>query len=183
MYYDGEHRLESYQEVAKAAFGSIGGWVAFFFTAITLIGVPVLYLLLSGLNLHNVAMGTTAELTFPIWVIICASMVAVPFLFFKSLKEVGVLSVFGTLPYIHGFYLAIINTCFFFLGMLSTAIVIFIVLAVSVKEEPNQVDIHHDAVIWNMFPIALSSISFSFGKVTFYLYIGMNTLIYWYGKK
>ncbi|CEJ00877.1 hypothetical protein RMCBS344292_14920 [Rhizopus microsporus] len=60
MYYDGTHRLSSYQEVAEAAFGPIGGWLAFFFTAITLVGVPVLYLLLSGLNLHNVAKGTSA---------------------------------------------------------------------------------------------------------------------------
>ncbi|CEG80874.1 Putative Recombinational repair protein [Rhizopus microsporus] len=97
MYYDGTHRLSSYQEVAEAAFGPIGGWLAFFFTAITLVGVPVLYLLLSGLNLHNVAKGTSAELTFPIWVIICTAIVAVPFLFFRSLKEIGILSCFGML--------------------------------------------------------------------------------------
>lgn len=144
MYYDGETRLSSYQEVATAAFGSIGGWIAFFFTAITLVGVPVLYLLLSGLNLHNVAKGTSAELTFPIWVIICTVIVAIPFLFFKSLKEIGVLSCFG---------------------MLSTVIVILIVLGVAVKEAPNQVDVHHDAVIWPKFPIALSAIVFSFGKL------------------
>lgn len=143
IYYDGQRRLSSYQEVAKEAFGVIGGWLAFFFTAITLVGVPVLYLLLSGLNLHNVAQGTKSELTFPIWVIICTCIVAVPFLFFRSLKELGILSCFG---------------------MLSTVIVILIVLGVAVKDAPNQTNVHHDSVIWNMFPIALSSISFSFGK-------------------
>ncbi|KAG2190251.1 hypothetical protein INT46_006926 [Mucor plumbeus] len=142
MYYDGKTRLSSYQEVATAAFGAIGGWIAFFFTAITLVGVPVLYLLLSGLNLHNVAKGSSAELTFPIWVIICTCIVAIPFLFFRSLKEMGFLSIFG---------------------MLSTVIVVLIVLGVAVKEAPDHVDSHHDGVIWNMFPIALSSISFSFG--------------------
>ncbi|KAK4521350.1 ankyrin repeat-containing protein [Mucor velutinosus] len=142
MYYDGKTRLSSYQEVATAAFGTLGGWVAFFFTAITLVGVPVLYLLLSGLNLHNVAKGSSAELTFPIWVIICTCIVAIPFLFFRSMKEMTFLSVFG---------------------MLSTVVVILIVLGVAVKEAPDHVDSHHDGVIWNMFPIALSSISFSFG--------------------
>lgn len=145
IYYDGQRRLSSYQEVAREAFGVIGGWLAFFFTAITLVGVPVLYLLLSGLNIHNVAQGSKAELTFPIWVIICACIVAIPFLFFRSLKEVGVMSAFG---------------------MLTTVVVILIVLGVAVKDAPNQTNVHHDSVIWNMFPIALSSISFSFGKLS-----------------
>ncbi|KAG2233822.1 hypothetical protein INT48_005268 [Thamnidium elegans] len=135
LYYDGKTRLSSYQEVATAAFGKIGGWIAFFFTAITLVGVPVLYLLLSGLNLHNVAKGTSAELTFPIWVIICTAIVAVPFCFFRSLKEIGFLSAFG---------------------MLSTVVVILIVLGVAVKEAPNQTNVVHNSVIWDMFPIALS---------------------------
>ncbi|KAG1470891.1 hypothetical protein G6F56_002426 [Rhizopus delemar] len=65
MYYDPTRRLSSYQEVSTAAFGPLGGWLAFFFTAITLVGVPVLYILLSGSNLHNVARGTSSELTFP----------------------------------------------------------------------------------------------------------------------
>lgn len=145
MYYDNTRRLSSYQEVATAAFGPIGGWLAFFFTAITLVGVPVLYILLSGSNLHNIAKNTSAELTFPIWVIICAAIIAVPFLFFRSLGEIAILSCFG---------------------MLSTVIVILIVLGVSVQQLPEQVDVHHDSVIWNMFPIALSSIVFSFGMFT-----------------
>lgn len=59
------------------------------------------------------------------------------------MKEVGFLSAFG---------------------MLATVIVVFIVLVMAVKDEPNQVDVVHHAVIWNQFPIALSSIVFSFGK-------------------
>ena len=89
--------MSSYQEVAEEAFGKIGGWLAFFFTVISLIGVPVLYILLAGSNLHSVCAGTSAELTFPIWVVICSAVVAVPFVFFKSMKDVGVLSAFGML--------------------------------------------------------------------------------------
>ncbi|KAI9272528.1 transmembrane amino acid transporter protein-domain-containing protein [Sporodiniella umbellata] len=150
MYYDPTRRLDSYREVATAAFGVIGGWLAFFFTAITLVGVPVLYILLSGSNLHNVAKGTPSELTFPIWVIICAAMIAVPFVFFRSLGEIAILSCFG---------------------MLSTVVVILIVLGVSVQQIPEQTDIHHDSVIWNMFPIALSSIVFSFGGNPVYAHV------------
>ncbi|KAI9478703.1 MAG: transmembrane amino acid transporter protein-domain-containing protein [Benjaminiella poitrasii] len=150
MYYHPEKRLSSYQEVATEAFGIIGGWLSFFFTAITLVGVPVLYLLLSGLNLHNVAAGTKSALTFPIWVIICTCIVAVPFMLFRSLKEVGLLSWFG---------------------VITTVVVIFIVLGVAANDAPNHPHSHHDSVIWNMFPIALSSIAFSFGGTPVFCHV------------
>jgi amino acid permease len=129
--------------VAEASFGKIGGWISFFFTAVTLIGVPVLYTLLAGQNLHSVAKGTSAELTFPIWVIICSAIVSIPFVFFKSMKEVGFLSA---------------------AGMLATIIVILIVVIVALQNKSEYTGVAHDAVIWNQFPIALSSIAFSFGK-------------------
>jgi amino acid permease len=144
LYYNGRTRLSSYQEVAEHAFGPIGGWISFFFTAVTLTGVPVLYILLSAQNLNQVCAGTAGELTFRIWVIICAAIVAVPFVLVKSMKEVGFLSAFG---------------------MIATVIVVFICLVVAVQDKPNHADAHHDAVIWDQFPIALSSIVFSFGKV------------------
>ncbi|RCH98249.1 hypothetical protein CU098_009402 [Rhizopus stolonifer] len=150
LYYNGKTRLSSYQEVAEEAFGKVGGWVSFFFTVITLIGVPVLYILLAGSNLHSICTGTSAELTFPIWVIICAALVAVPFVFFKSMKEVGVLSAFG---------------------MLATVIVVFICLVMAATDKPNQVNVRHDNVIWSEFPVALSSIVFSFGGNPVYAHV------------
>ncbi|KAI9027214.1 transmembrane amino acid transporter protein-domain-containing protein [Phycomyces nitens] len=150
LYYNGHTRLSSYQEVAEAAFGKIGGWIAFFFTAITLIGVPVLYLLLAGQNLHTVLIGTSAELTFPIWVIICAAAVSIPFVFFKSMKEVGFLSAFG---------------------MLATVVVVLIVVVTAAKDKVNVKNVHHDPVIWDQFPIALSSIAFSFGGNPVYAHV------------
>ncbi|KAG2205167.1 hypothetical protein INT46_003476 [Mucor plumbeus] len=150
LYHNGRTRLSSYQEVAESAFGKIGGWISFFFTAITLIGVPVLYILLAGQNLHTVCKGTSGELTFPIWVIICSVIVTIPFIFFKSMKEVGFLSAFG---------------------MLATVIVVLIVLAMAIKDKPNHTDAHHDAVIWDQFPIALSSIVFSFGGNPVYAHV------------
>ncbi|KAI8987699.1 transmembrane amino acid transporter protein-domain-containing protein [Mycotypha africana] len=161
MYYDGQKRLGSYQEIAEEAFGKIGGWLSFFFTSIILVGVPVLYLLLSGQNLHTVAQGTSAELTFPIWTIICTAICAAPYLFFRNLKEISLLGIFG---------------------MLSTVVVILIVLGVAVQEAPDHVGVHHDNVIWNMFPIALSSISFSFGGNPVYPHIegSMRNRHHWF---
>ncbi|KAG0167601.1 hypothetical protein DFQ28_000636 [Apophysomyces sp. BC1034] len=150
MYYNGRTRLSSYQEVAEASFGVIGGWVAFFFTAVTLVGVPVLYMLLCGQNMHEVLKGTKGELNFEIWVIICSVLVAIPFVFFKSLKEVGILSCFGTI---------------------STAVVILIVLAMAVKDDTLPSYIEHKPVIWEKFPIALSAIAFSFGGNPVYAHV------------
>ena len=161
LYHDGRSRLSSYQEVAEAAFGKIGGWIAFFFTAITLIGVPILYVMLAGQNLHQICAGTSAELTFEIWTIICAAVVGIPYIFFKSLKEVGVTSAFG---------------------VLTTVITVLIVLAMAVKDDhERELNAHHDSVIWPMFPIALSSIAFSFGGNPIYPHVeaGMRNPQHW----
>ncbi|KAI8880683.1 hypothetical protein K501DRAFT_324893 [Backusella circina FSU 941] len=160
LYYNGKTRLSSYQEVAEASFGKIGGWISFFFTAVTLIGVPVLYTLLAGQNLHSVAKGTSAELTFPIWVIICSVVVSIPFVFFKSMKEVGLLSA---------------------AGMLATILVILIVVIVALQNKSGYTNVAHDAVIWNQFPIALSSIAFSFGGNPVYAHVeaGMRNPKHW----
>lgn len=161
LYHDGQSRLSSYQEVAHAAFGVIGSWIAFFFTAITLIGVPVLWVMLAGQNLNQVCEGTSAELTMPIWTIISAAVVGIPFVFFKSLKEVGIGSLFG---------------------MLTTVIVVLIVLGEAIVDQNSRdINPHHDAVIWDKFPVALSSIVFSFGGNPVYPNVeaGMRTPKHW----
>jgi amino acid permease len=56
-------------------------------------------------------------------------------------------------------------------GAAATVIVILIVLVMSAIDRPNHLDAHHDAVIWNMFPIALSTISFSFGGNIIYPHV------------
>ncbi|KAJ8657674.1 hypothetical protein O0I10_006489 [Lichtheimia ornata] len=161
LYHDGQSRLSSYQEVAHAAFGVIGSWIAFFFTAITLIGVPVLWVMLAGQNLNQVCAGTSAELTMPIWTIISAAVVGIPFVFFKSLKEVGIGSLFG---------------------MLTTVIVVLIVLGEAIVDQNSRdLNPHHDPVIWDKFPVALSSIVFSFGGNPVYPNVeaGMRTPKHW----
>ncbi|KAI9308426.1 transmembrane amino acid transporter protein-domain-containing protein [Cunninghamella echinulata] len=150
LYHNGKTRLSSYQEVAYDAFGHIGSWISFFFTFVILIGVPVLFMMLAGANLHGICAGTKGELNSTLWTIICCALVAVPFVFFRSMKEVGFLSAFGAL---------------------STVVTILIVLAESIKDEKNQVNVHRDAVVWDQFPIALSSIVFSFGGNPVYAHV------------
>ncbi|KAI8074711.1 transmembrane amino acid transporter protein-domain-containing protein [Gongronella butleri] len=143
----GNKRLSTYKDVATEAFGAIGGWVSFFFSAWITLGAPILYMVLSGANLHELCLGTVAELDKLRWTIISTAVVAVPFVFVKNMKEVGIMSFFGAI---------------------ATAIVVIIVLVQACIDESRQTpeekaQIVHNPVVWDMFPIALATISFSFG--------------------
>lgn len=76
------------------------------------------------------------------WVIIPGVLVAIPFIFIKSMKEVAFTSA---------------------IGAIATLGVVLIVLISSFQYRPAGPIYHHD-VIWDQFPIALSSIAFSYGK-------------------
>lgn len=150
LYANGKTRLTTYKEVATSAFGWIGGWVTFFFNAWILLGAPILYMVLSGTNLNQLCKGTVAEIGDTPWIIISCAIVAIPFILVKTMKEVAWMSAFGAL---------------------ATIIVVLIVVVVAAIDKPNQINVHHDAVVWDMFPIALSTISFSFGGNVVYPHV------------
>ncbi|KAG2211495.1 hypothetical protein INT46_008624 [Mucor plumbeus] len=150
LYANGKARLTTYKEIATASFGWIGGWVTFFFNAWILLGAPVLYMVLSGTNLNQLCKGTAGEIGVVPWTVISCAIVAIPFVLVKSMKEVAWMSA---------------------LGAIATLVVVFICLICAAIDKPNQVNVHHDAVIWDMFPIALSTISFSFGGNVVYPHV------------
>ncbi|KAL9549097.1 hypothetical protein PS6_006247 [Mucor atramentarius] len=150
LYATDKGRLSTYKAIATTAFGAVGGWITFFFNTWILLGVPVLYLVLCGGNINALATGTPAELSATIWTIICAASLAIPFVLVKTMKEVAWLSAFG---------------------VTTIVLVVFIVLVMCAIDKPNQINVHHDAVIWDMFPIALSTISFSFGGNVIYPHV------------
>jgi amino acid permease len=150
LYANGKARLTTYKEVATSAFGWIGGWLTFFFNAWILLGAPILYMVLSGKNLNQLCANTAGEIGDTPWIIISCVIVAIPFIMVKTMKEVAWMSAFGAL---------------------ATLVVVIIVLVMSIVDKPNQTDIKHDAVVWEMFPIALSTISFSFGGNVVYPHV------------
>ncbi|KAI9025206.1 transmembrane amino acid transporter protein-domain-containing protein [Phycomyces nitens] len=143
-------RLVNYKAIATESFGVIGGWVTFFFNAWILLGAPVLYMVLSGQNLNQLCKGTVGEIGSIYWTIISSVIVAIPFILVKSMKEVAWMSAFGAT---------------------ATVVVVIIVLVMACVDEKNQINIHHDGVIWDQFPIALSTISFSFGGNAVYPHV------------
>ncbi|CAO3693063.1 unnamed protein product [Rhizopus stolonifer] len=160
LYANGKRRLMSYKEIATECFGAVGGWVTFFFTSWTTLGAPILYTVLAGSNLNELCKGTKGEIGNVPWGIVCCALVAVPFILVKSMKEVAWMSA---------------------MGALATVIVVFIVLVVACIDVRNIDAAHHDPVIWNKFPIALSTISFSFGGNAIYSHVeaSMKTPAHW----
>lgn len=150
LYANGKSRLYTYKDIATSAFGWIGGWITFFFNAWILLGVPVLYTVLGGTNMDKLCADTSADIGEAPWTIICGVVVAIPFILVKTMKEVAWLSAFSTITIL---------------------VVVIIVTVMCAIDRPNQVNVHHDTVIWDMFPIALSTISFSFGGNVVYPHV------------
>ncbi|KAG2217027.1 hypothetical protein INT45_003983, partial [Circinella minor] len=143
MYKGKSRRLASFKEIATESFGAIGGWVSFFFSTWIYLGTPVLYLVLAAQNMNQLCAGTAGELGRLKWTIIWCVVVAIPYIFIKSMNNVAWTSA---------------------LGMVAIMVTIIITIVLAGIDAPNQAATTvHDNVIWDGFPIALATISFSFG--------------------
>ncbi|KAI9272672.1 transmembrane amino acid transporter protein-domain-containing protein [Phascolomyces articulosus] len=147
MYRGKNRRLNSYKELGNEAFGKIGGWLSFFFITWVVLGTPVLYLVLSAQNLDQLCKGTAGELGTFKWTIVWAVVVGIPYIFIKTMNNIAWVSAFG---------------------MVAMIVTIIITVVLSGVDYPNQLNNHHDNVVWDGFPIALSTIAFSAGSNTVY---------------
>ncbi|KAG0072128.1 hypothetical protein BGZ89_008025 [Linnemannia elongata] len=144
LYYDGRNRLREYPDVAAAAFGLPGRIVVTFFYNSIALGGPVLYLILTGSNIHDLASSQ--------WIMIAAAIMVVPIIVTKTMREVAFLSIFGAL---------------------STAIVVFIVMVAAIIDskdfdtvtysDKTTGPVLHDVAIPRNLPIALATFAFSYG--------------------
>ncbi|KAG0089349.1 hypothetical protein BGZ93_009745 [Podila epicladia] len=143
LYYDGRNRLREYPDVAHAAFGLPGRiLVTFFYNSIAL-GGPVLYLILTGTNIHDLASSVGSTVTLKQWIMVAAAIMTVPIIITKTMREVAWFSIAGAA---------------------STAIVVVVVTIASIVDSKNiTVPIEHDIVIPRQLPIALATFAFSYG--------------------
>ncbi|CAG8620151.1 21178_t:CDS:2 [Gigaspora margarita] len=141
-------RLNSYGDIGFAAFGNFGRYfLVGVFNNSLLIGVPILFFILSGQSLDNIVEQIwDIRLGVRIWTVISASIVAFPFVFMKTLKETVILGVFGA------------ATTFF--TVIAIVVLSFVDLS-NVVNSPNPPS--HSMWAFTGFPVALASISFSFG--------------------
>ena len=88
LYHDNKSRRISMSQVAYDAFGKFGLVVTSFFFNSLSIGCPILFLILSGENfqtLFNDNFGI--NLGMENWIFICATLMCVPFVLLKTMKE------------------------------------------------------------------------------------------------
>ncbi|KAF9080801.1 hypothetical protein BGX29_002500 [Mortierella sp. GBA35] len=152
LYYDGRNRLREYPDVAAAAFGLPGRIIVTFFYNSIALGGPVLYLILTGTNIHDLASSVGSTITLKQWIMIAAAIMVVPIILTKTMREVAFLSIFGAL---------------------STAIVVFIVMVAAIIHSKDFDEVTylngkvgpvlHDVAIPRHLPIALATFAFSYG--------------------
>ncbi|KAI7852397.1 transmembrane amino acid transporter protein-domain-containing protein [Circinella umbellata] len=102
---------------------------------------------LAAQNLNQICAGTAGEIGRLPWTIIWCVVDGIVLIFIKSTNNVAWTSA---------------------LGMVAIMVTILITIVLAGIDAPNQMNTHHDNVIWDGFPIALATISFSFsGNVVY----------------
>ncbi|CEG77599.1 hypothetical protein RMATCC62417_12315 [Rhizopus microsporus] len=145
LYHQPGKRLHDYKAIGTAAFGVVGYIIASVLHLLNLFGCPALYLVLASGNMVEMLKGTSAAyIHYRTWVIIWGVFLLIPSLIMKTLKEVTAIAA---------------------IGAVCTMMAVFVVVIQGPmyrNEHPDELVIH-DSVIWTGFPIALSTIAFSFG--------------------
>ncbi|KAI8803683.1 transmembrane amino acid transporter protein-domain-containing protein [Cladochytrium replicatum] len=147
LYYGGS-RLKGYSHIGYVAYGKRGRNIVETFFHAMLLGVPVVYIILSGLNL-SILVGYFSTRG---WIVIVSAVMLIPFLFFSSLKEVAIFSAFGV-----------------FATILAISTVVWYSAQQIISNGHNAASdgtgvepVTHKWIDFAMIPSALGSISFSF---------------------
>ncbi|KAG0086107.1 hypothetical protein BGZ93_006956 [Podila epicladia] len=143
IYYNGHSRLASYQAIGQHAFGKVGLWTVWFFHSSIILGVSVMYFILSGTEIQTMVKDKVG-LSDTAWIWICCSVVSIPFVLMKTLKEVSLLSIFG---------------------VLTTVVMVGVAGVESIKDYNNKKGSfsNYDVVIARNLPMVLATMSVSFG--------------------
>ncbi|KAG0039299.1 hypothetical protein BGZ82_008903 [Podila clonocystis] len=140
-------RRTSYQDIAKAAYGPVGHYVAFTVVAVNLFGCAVLYTILPATLMQDM-LATYAFVHVPTYALVaaCSAFVWACLICTKTMKEVAWLSI---------------------LGAAATIGVVCITVGVSAAQLVNKaaaiVAATHKLVDWSKIPLSLATISFAYG--------------------
>ncbi|KAG0091786.1 hypothetical protein BGZ93_006493 [Podila epicladia] len=149
VYYNGKYRLSSYQEVGRHAYGTPGLIAVWFFHTSIVLGAPIMYLILAGVEMKGLI--PSAGLSEKAWIWICAAIVALPFVTMKTLKEVAVMSVFGAL---------------------ATVVLVVVAVRGSIMDMGNDMaGVVHNIIIPANLPTTVASISICFGGNVVYFHV------------
>ncbi|ORX87841.1 hypothetical protein K493DRAFT_290882 [Basidiobolus meristosporus CBS 931.73] len=152
LYYKGGDRLDGFPAIGEAAFGKFGRMLVNVFYYSILVGGACVYLVLSGINIDQIASARGSTISLTTWIAIAALIIWVPFVACKSLKEVAILAIFGAV---------------------ATGIVVVVTVVVGLEDlhQPKSAPITHNILVISNIPIALGSIGFSFGGNVIYPHV------------
>ncbi|KAJ2805094.1 hypothetical protein H4R20_002232 [Coemansia guatemalensis] len=144
LYHKHGVRLKSYSEVAEAAFGPRGRVILRTLKDFNLLGVVGIYIVLAGVSIHSLAVGSAVEhLGARFWIAASSAAVWIAVVLAREVHDVFFLSIFGTLTTVA---MVIIVAC---LGISDYEFL-------HTRPPTKLIDL-------NMAPISLASICFSFG--------------------
>ncbi|KAF9908266.1 hypothetical protein EC991_010106 [Linnemannia zychae] len=155
LYLKTNKRRESYQEIARDAYGAIGHHFAFTVVIINLFGCAILYVILSATLIEAMAR-EYAHVDTPVYyyVMACTVFVWICLICTKSMKEIALLSI---------------------LGACATIGVVSITVGMSVKmllqHTAATTTATHKLVHWAKLPLALATISFAYGGNVVYPHV------------
>ncbi|KAJ9077954.1 hypothetical protein DSO57_1011694 [Entomophthora muscae] len=147
-------RLEEFSDVGRAAFGTFGYYFVKVFQYSITLSAPCIYILLSGLNLHQMVMQLAGHdvVGQRVWILISGIVVAFPVCSMKTLREATILAVFGAV----------------------STIVVVLVVVIQGGIQYTSADYIAPAtaiVKWEGLPIALATVSFSYGGNVVYPHV------------
>ncbi|KAG1468839.1 hypothetical protein G6F56_003606 [Rhizopus delemar] len=144
LYYKPGQRLHDFKAIGTAAFGYAGYVVASTLHLLNLFGCPALYLVLASSNMTYLLAGTKGELNYKIWTIIWGVFLLIPSLVMRTLKEVTAIAAIGAICTMMAVFVVVIQGPMY-------------------RNAHPEIAVEHNSVIWDGFPMALSTIAFSFG--------------------
>ncbi|KAK9762149.1 hypothetical protein K7432_012392 [Basidiobolus ranarum] len=142
LYFDGKNRLAGYSAIGEAAFGKFGKYMVEGFLLCFYFGVACIFIILISQDLSELFELVNVHINLKIWTIIAAVVIWIPFVAFKAMKEVEILALFGTL---------------------ATFFTVVVIVVVGLMDWPNHKFETHEFIKPAGLPIALASISLSFG--------------------
>jgi len=154
LYYQPGVRLNDLSDVGEAAFGKLGRYFIKLFHYSISLSFATIFIVLIGHNFYRVISNIAGDLvlTEMMWTIIAGSIVLIPFVLLKTMKEVAILALFG---------------------VLCTLFVVFAVLIVGGQQYAavDYVPPPTSLFKWSGIPLALSTIAYGYGGNVVYPHI------------
>ncbi|KAI7823537.1 transmembrane amino acid transporter protein-domain-containing protein [Gamsiella multidivaricata] len=151
LYLKSNTRRNSYQEIARDAYGPIGCYFAVGTVGLNLFGCAILYIILAGTLIQTMVNtghedDSSAPMPIYVYVIACSAFVWACLICTKSMKEIALLSIVGA-------------------GATLGVVLITVGMSIELLQERAAVTLSaaHKLVDWSKIPMSFATIAFAYG--------------------